>query len=64
MLGIIERVIISKLYGNNIDQFQGCLSISDIMNKLYGNTGRWITNSSSLLISIVITTSAITAMVL
>ncbi|MFV9927957.1 MAG: hypothetical protein AB8V23_05065 [Candidatus Midichloria sp.] len=38
------------------------LSISDIMNKLYGNSGRWITNISSLLISTVITTSAITAM--
>ena len=52
----------ARLYGKNIDQFQSCMSISDIMSKLYGQAGRWVTNISALFMSVVLTTSSITAM--
>ncbi|MDJ1258048.1 MAG: sodium:solute symporter family protein [Candidatus Midichloria sp.] len=52
----------AKIYGKNIDQFNGCISISDIMAKLYGVAGRWITNIAALIISIVIVTISTTAL--
>ena len=45
-------MITAKMYGKNIDQFPGCMSISDIMDKLYGKTGRWTTNFSAIILSI------------
>ncbi|MDJ1407449.1 MAG: hypothetical protein MRQ13_03570 [Candidatus Midichloria sp.] len=35
-----------------IDQFSDCMSISDIMTKLYGEAGRWVTNVASLMLSV------------
>ncbi|MDJ1257655.1 MAG: hypothetical protein MRQ07_03240 [Candidatus Midichloria sp.] len=49
-------LFIARAYGKNIDQFQGCISISDIMTKLYGNTVRWITNIASIIASIRVVT--------
>ena len=40
-----------QIFGKNIDQFNGCLSISDVMGKLYGETGRWITNTAAMVLS-------------
>ncbi|MHC0448572.1 MAG: sodium:solute symporter family protein, partial [Candidatus Lariskella arthropodorum] len=45
-------IISAKIYGQNIDQFRGLMSISDIMEKLYGKTGRCVTNIASILLSI------------
>jgi len=45
-------VIMIKIYGEHIDQFKGCLSISDIMHKLYGAYGRWITNFAAVILTI------------
>ncbi|MHC0448598.1 MAG: sodium:solute symporter family protein [Candidatus Lariskella arthropodorum] len=42
----------AQIYGKNINQFLGLISISDIMEKLYGKAGRWVTNISSILLSI------------
>ncbi|CAG7590529.1 MAG: hypothetical protein AB8U91_02640 [Candidatus Midichloria sp.] len=37
-----------------IDQFRGCISISDIMELLYGKMGRRVTNITSVLLSTVL----------
>lgn len=50
------------IYGKNISQFRGCMSISDIMELLYGPVGRWITNIASVLVSISILALQATAM--
>ena len=55
-------LITARLYGKNIDQFIGCISISDIMDKLYGAAGRWITNITAIPISIVVVATQSTAM--
>ena len=44
--------IMIKVYAAHIDRFKGCLSISDIMQTLYGNVGRWVTNVTSVLLCI------------
>ena len=44
-------LIMVQIFGKNIDQFNGCLSISDVMGKLYGETGRWITNTAAMVLS-------------
>ncbi|MHC0448637.1 MAG: sodium:solute symporter family protein [Candidatus Lariskella arthropodorum] len=46
-------LLMAKIYGQNIDQFIGLVSISDIMEKLYGKAGRWVTNITSIFIAIV-----------
>ncbi|WP_339042269.1 sodium:solute symporter family protein [Candidatus Lariskella endosymbiont of Hedychridium roseum] len=45
-------LIMAKICGENIDQFRGCISVSDIMALLYGKIGRWVTNTTSMLASI------------
>ncbi len=45
-------LIMVQIFGKNIDQFKGCLSVSDIMEKLYGRIGRWITNICAMFLSI------------
>ncbi|MDJ1304867.1 MAG: sodium:solute symporter family protein [Candidatus Midichloria sp.] len=47
-------LIAAKVFGNNIDQFRGCMSISDIMELLYGKVGRRVTNITSVLLSTVL----------
>ncbi|RZI46767.1 hypothetical protein EDM53_03645 [Rickettsiales endosymbiont of Peranema trichophorum] len=37
---------------SDVSQFKGCISISDIMYELYGETGRWATNFCSVVLSI------------
>ena len=51
-----------KIYGENIDQFRGCLSMSDIMGKLYGAAGKWVTNIASILMAIGIIAVEVLAM--
>ncbi|MDJ1257526.1 MAG: hypothetical protein MRQ07_02580 [Candidatus Midichloria sp.] len=53
--------IITWLYGKNIDQFSDCMLISDIMTKLYGEAGRWVTNIASLTLSVTIVAIGTTA---
>ncbi|RZI45975.1 sodium:solute symporter family protein [Rickettsiales endosymbiont of Peranema trichophorum] len=43
--------ITARIYVN-VEQFQGCLSISDIMYVLYGSFGRWITTIASVILSV------------
>ncbi len=59
MLFVVTRLfspltwwIMIKLYAVHINKFKDCISVSDIMAKLYGDTGRWITNVSAVLLSI------------
>lgn len=42
----------SRIIAPNIYRFKGCISVSDIMELLYGQSGRWITNISSIILSI------------
>ncbi len=40
------------VFGRNIEQFAGCISISDIMYRLYGTPGKWVTNIVSVIVSV------------
>lgn len=55
-------IITARIYGRNIEQFQGCMSISDIMARLYSEAGRWVTNVASVITSIGVITLQATAM--
>lgn len=50
------------IFGRNIEKFRSCLSLSDIMDKLYGKPGRWVANFASLFISIGVIAIQMTAM--
>ncbi|MHC0449718.1 MAG: sodium:solute symporter family protein, partial [Candidatus Lariskella arthropodorum] len=58
----LRWIIAAKIYGQNIDRFRGLMSISDIMEKLYGKAGRWITNIASILLSIGVIAIQVAAM--
>jgi Na+/proline symporter/signal transduction histidine kinase len=45
---IISSIIIAR----KIDQFKGCISLGEIMYRLYGSAGRWITASVAILRSL------------
>ncbi len=44
----------ARVYAKNITIFKkaGCMSVSDIMELLYGKSGKWITNVSSIVMSV------------
>lgn len=52
VLAPVFWLIMGFIYGKNIDQFRGCLSVSDIMERLYGKIGRWVTNICAIALSI------------
>lgn len=52
LLSPLLWLIMAKIYGENIEQFRGCLSSGDIMTLLYGKIGRWVTNIASTLMSV------------
>ena len=37
-------LLVKNIYAKNIEQFKGCISMSEIMQKLYGNCGSYITS--------------------
>ncbi|MDZ5761712.1 Solute carrier and signal transduction histidine kinase domain protein [Candidatus Cyrtobacter comes] len=41
-----------KLYAPRIDKFRGCISVSDMMAKTYGEVGRWVTNVAAILLAV------------
>ncbi|MFV9987881.1 MAG: hypothetical protein AB8V46_02045 [Candidatus Midichloria sp.] len=55
-------LLMAQMFGKNIDQFQGYMSISDIMEHLYGKVARWITNIASIVTSIGLVALQATAM--
>lgn len=57
-------IIAAKLFSKRIAYFRsvGCISVSDIIETLYGKTARWITNFMALAISIGILALQISAM--
>ncbi|RZI45433.1 sodium:solute symporter family protein, partial [Rickettsiales endosymbiont of Peranema trichophorum] len=58
-MGVLVWYMMARIYAN-VEQFQGCLSISDIMYVLYGSFGRWITTAASVILSVgIIATQAI-----
>lgn len=48
----IGWLITARIYSPNIEQFRGCSSISEIMYKLYGPLGRWITTIAAIIMGI------------
>ncbi|MBS0236000.1 MAG: sodium:solute symporter family protein [Proteobacteria bacterium] len=40
------------IFANNIEQFEGCISQSDIMGKLYGTWGKWAANIALLIVAV------------
>ena len=62
MLSPFFWYIMIHLYAKHIDNFRDCISISDIMYKLYGNTGRWITNVCAVSLAVAAVASQATAM--
>ncbi|MDF3046930.1 MAG: putative periplasmic sensor histidine kinase, partial [Candidatus Midichloriaceae bacterium] len=57
-------VITAKIFGENIDVFKkaGCMSVSDIMQFLYGKPGKWVTNAFSVFMSVAMIAAQISAM--
>jgi Na+/proline symporter len=47
-------LVMSKIFANNIEKFRnaGCITISDVMEYLYGPTARWVTNICAAMMSI------------
>jgi Na+/proline symporter len=47
-------LITTKIFAGNIDVFKkaGCMSVSDVMQLLYGKPGKWVTNIVSIFFSI------------
>ncbi|WP_339051920.1 sodium:solute symporter family transporter [Candidatus Lariskella endosymbiont of Epinotia ramella] len=60
-LSPIAWLMMAQVYGKNISKFHGCLSISDIMERLYGKAGKWVTNIVTLSLAVVVTTTQSTA---
>ncbi|RZI47491.1 sodium:solute symporter family protein, partial [Rickettsiales endosymbiont of Peranema trichophorum] len=57
--GVLVWYLMARIYVN-VEQFQGCLSISDIMYILYGSIGRWVTTVASVVLSVgIIATQAV-----
>lgn len=50
----IAWITTAKIFSRNIEYFKskGCLSISDIMNVLYGSAGKWTSNILSIALSV------------
>lgn len=42
----------AKLFANRIDKFRNCISLTDIMRRLYGKPGQWFTVFASLVDSL------------
>lgn len=63
LLSPITWLVMSAIYSKSIEQFRGCISLSDIMEILYGKVGRWVTNVTSLLVSIGVIVMQCTAIV-
>ncbi|MFQ3307100.1 MAG: Na+/proline symporter/signal transduction histidine kinase [Candidatus Midichloriaceae bacterium] len=57
----LNWLIIKLIYAKNIDKFNSCISISEIMEKLYGNIGSYITSIVSLITAIVFIAIQVTA---
>ncbi len=57
-------VVTSKLFANYIGIFKkkGCITISDIMEVLYGKPGKWITNILAIIMAIGVLAAQITAL--
>jgi len=45
-------LVTARVYSPNIMQFSDCISISQIMFKLYGTLGRWVTNIASIIMGV------------
>ena len=53
----------ARIFANHIDYFKkaGCISLSDIMELLYGKPGRWVTNVAAQFMSIFVVAMQIVA---
>ncbi len=52
MLSPIFWFITAKIFAGNIDKFKDCISLTDIMRKLYGGSGQWFTVFASIIDSL------------
>lgn len=52
MLSPLFWIITAKIFTPNIEQFKDCISMSDVMEKLYGKFGRWCTNICAVLLAV------------
>lgn len=63
MFGPLIWLTTAKVFANNIEYFKekGCMSISDVMEVLYGKTARWITNILYTMLAVGVLTMQVTA---
>lgn len=61
MLSPLFWIITAKIFTPNIEQFKDCISLSDIMEKLYGKFGRWSTNIAAGLTAVGAVAAQVTA---
>ncbi|WP_161791752.1 ATP-binding protein [Candidatus Jidaibacter acanthamoebae] len=55
-------MIMSKIVSTGIEKFKGCISVSEIMYKLYGNYARRLTSAAAVIMGIGITAAQITVL--
>lgn len=55
-------LITGRVFANVVEKFPGCISLTDIMQKLYGAPGRWVTAFASIILSIGVTAAQYSAL--
>lgn len=63
MFGPLIWITTAKVFSSNIEYFKekGCMSISDVMEVLYGKPARWITNILYTMLAVGVLTMQVTA---
>ena len=59
---VFNWLIVKIIYVKNIGKFDGCISMSEIMGRLYGNIGHHLTSVALIAKSIGFTAIQVTAM--
>lgn len=59
---VLSWVLTYKIFAKNINQFKGCVSLSEIMGALYGNYAWWVTSIVTILQGIGIVSAQVFAL--
>ena len=57
----LNWIIVKNIYAKNIDRFDGCISMSEIMEKLYGNCGSIVSSIIIIITAVGILSVQVTA---
>ena len=57
----VAWIVVRNIFAKNIGNFEGCISISGIMHRLYGKSGLIVTNIITVMVSIGVVAVQVTA---